>query len=74
MSKEQINLPTDGGTKEDQDQSSGTIKSIDRPKLPKIKGREIVGYKCECGARHGRKLLGCQDIPIFAGDEEEKLL
>lgn len=74
MSKEQINLPTDGGKKEDQDQSSRDIKSLSRPKVPKIKGREVVGYKCSCGATVRRKASGCCDIPIYAGDPEEIML
>lgn len=70
MSKEQINLPTDGGKKEDQDQSSGDIKSLKRPKLPDIKGREVVGYKCSCGI-YRRQVFGCVKIPVYSGDPDE---
>lgn len=43
--KEQIDLPTDGGKKEDQDQANEDIKSLKRPVLPKLAHR-ITGYRC----------------------------
>ena len=68
--KDQINLPTDGGTKEDQDQASGDIKSLKRPGMPKLP-RRITGYRC-VGMKIGLDLETGQffDKPCEATSED----